>query len=227
MEENEEKKPNDGNVVEEKKPTNGMAIASLVFGIITLVLMLLSWSVVGGIIGIITGIVGMVLGIVSVKKAKTGMGMAGLVTSIIGLVMCIIFTIGCVACGIGVFKTVNEGKISDDTVQEAADELAKESDKLVVREALNLSITACQAEYYTDHFAGSSQNTGATIGQLVTKMEDEGYTIFDENKNRCYSYYTEPIADSTIYVSVKDGTTPAYKAVISSSRTITSFDVVE
>lgn len=65
--------------------TNGMAIASLVLGII---------SIVAGccvpIVGIILGIVGIVLSVLSKKSGKSKMGTAGLICSIVGIIFSIL-----------------------------------------------------------------------------------------------------------------------------------------
>lgn len=66
----------------------GMAIASLVLGIASLVLMCL-WY-----LAIPCGIVGLILGIMSGKRMKTGMATAGVVLSIIGLVLSLIWIFG-------------------------------------------------------------------------------------------------------------------------------------
>lgn len=73
-----------------------MAVASLVLGIISIVL-----SFFGGInlFGGIIGIVGIVLGVYGKKNPeKKGMATAGLVCSIIGTILCLIFYVACVAC---------------------------------------------------------------------------------------------------------------------------------
>lgn len=71
------------------EPSNGMAIASMVVGIVGL---LTSWFT----IGFIAGVVALILGILSVKKPKgKGMAIAGIVTG--GLAMLtgiIVFMIG-------------------------------------------------------------------------------------------------------------------------------------
>lgn len=80
-----------------------MAVASLVLGIISIVL-----SFFGGLnlFGGIIGIVGIVLGVLGKKDPeKKGLATAGLVCSIIGTILCFILYIACVAClgGLGAF----------------------------------------------------------------------------------------------------------------------------
>ena len=65
----------------------GMAVSSLVLGIVSIVLMCL-WYV-----SIPCGIVGLVLGILAKKKGQKGMATAGIVLSIIGLVLVVVFFI--------------------------------------------------------------------------------------------------------------------------------------
>lgn len=74
---------------------NGKAVASLVLGIISLVLMFIPY---GGWVGLILGIVGIILGISAKKEAPSGMATAGLVLSIIAVALCAISLIACVAC---------------------------------------------------------------------------------------------------------------------------------
>ena len=77
----------------EEKKSNGLAIASLVLGIVSIVFcFIIQW------LGLIIGIVGIVLGVMAKKKNPTGMATAGLVLSIIGTVLCALVFIACVAC---------------------------------------------------------------------------------------------------------------------------------
>lgn len=74
-----------------------MAIASLVLGIVSIVVSLFfsstSW------LGAVTGIIGIILGAMARKDpAKKGLATAGLVCSIIGFVLSIIIFVACVAC---------------------------------------------------------------------------------------------------------------------------------
>ena len=70
--------------------TNGKAIASMVLGIVSLILILFG----GSIIGIILAIVGVVLGN-SVKRIDpyNGFAKAGRILSWIGLIICIVVTV--------------------------------------------------------------------------------------------------------------------------------------
>ncbi len=78
----------------EEKKSNGLAIASLVLGIVSIVFSFIAlyW------IGIIVGIVGIVLGVMAKKKNPSGMATAGLVLSIIGTALCALVFIACAAC---------------------------------------------------------------------------------------------------------------------------------
>jgi hypothetical protein len=77
----------------EEDPGKGMAIASLVLGIISLCMPYA---------GIATAIVGLVLGIIARKKQQatgmpTGMAIAGIVCSAISLAFAILITIFCIS----------------------------------------------------------------------------------------------------------------------------------
>ncbi len=73
-----------------------MGIASLVLGIISIVLSFVPGiNIYGGILGII----GIVLGALGKKTPeKAGIAKAGLVCSIVGTILCFLFYIACVAC---------------------------------------------------------------------------------------------------------------------------------
>ena len=81
-------------VVNDGKDFNGMAIASLVLGIISIVLNFVGYSWVG----LIMGIVGIVLGVSAKKNNPSGIASAGLIVSIIGTILCAFIFIACVAC---------------------------------------------------------------------------------------------------------------------------------
>ena len=76
-----------------KQPGHGLGVASLVLGIISLVLFLTNW------IAALFGLIGTVLGGVAKSKGNTeGVTKAGLVCSIIGLVLGLIIFISALAC---------------------------------------------------------------------------------------------------------------------------------
>lgn len=79
----------------EQKQTNGMAVASLVLGIVSAVCIFFGYL---AFIGIITGIVGLVLGVLAKKKQPCGMATAGIVLSAVALGLCVITFIACFAC---------------------------------------------------------------------------------------------------------------------------------
>ena len=85
-----------------------MAIASLVLGIISLVIALFISSV--GWLGTIIAIVGIILGVVARKRMDSSykMATAGMVCSIIGLVLSLILYIACVAC-VGALAAAGSG----------------------------------------------------------------------------------------------------------------------
>lgn len=84
----------------EQQGKKGLAIAGLIFGIVSLCA---AWFGYGAIAGIIAGIVGIVLSVLAKKSyteigQKSGMATAGLILSIIGLVLSVILFIACVIC---------------------------------------------------------------------------------------------------------------------------------
>jgi hypothetical protein len=68
-------------------PSNGMAIASLVLGIISVVFV---WIPVLGMIAWVTSPLGLIFGALAMRKpTHRGMAIAGLVCSVVGLVICL------------------------------------------------------------------------------------------------------------------------------------------
>lgn len=65
----------------ENKKTNGLAIAGMIVGILSILVMCL------GFFGAVVGVIGLVLSIVAQNKEKSGMGLAGIITSAIAIVV--------------------------------------------------------------------------------------------------------------------------------------------
>ena len=91
----------------EQQGKKGLAIASMILGIVACVIAW--WGLVCGIIAIVCAIVGLVLAIKAQKSykalgQKNGMATAGLILSIVGLVLSII---GTIVCGICVIAAAN------------------------------------------------------------------------------------------------------------------------
>lgn len=80
-----------GSVVETENAGKGMGIASLVLGIISLVLSCI-WY-----ISIPCAVVGIILGVLQNKKNKIGLATGGIVCSIIGIVLCVLLIVLAVA----------------------------------------------------------------------------------------------------------------------------------
>ena len=103
--------------------SKGMAVASLVLGIISVVIAAffgpLAW------LGIVLGVVGLVLAVLAKKKGKSGMATAGLVLSIIGLALSAIIFIACTACACAVDNAVEDalGADLDDALSQLENEL--------------------------------------------------------------------------------------------------------
>lgn len=79
--------------------SNGLSIASLVLGIISVIFsFLFVW------VGLVSGIIGIVLAIKGRKESKNGMAIAGLVLSIIGTCLSGVF----IACALCIINSVND-----------------------------------------------------------------------------------------------------------------------
>lgn len=80
-------------VAPQKKPSNGMAIASLVLGVLAIIFVFIyAW------IGIVLAVVSIVLAAIAKKESPSGLATAGLVLSIIALAICVIAVIAVIAC---------------------------------------------------------------------------------------------------------------------------------
>lgn len=87
----------------EGTPGKGLAIASMVLGIVSLVLCVIFMYLPA----LVCGIVGLILGIMAKKKAKSKMATAGFVCSLIGLIVSAVVWVSCVACASAVSNEVN------------------------------------------------------------------------------------------------------------------------
>lgn len=75
-----------------------MGVASLVLGIISIVLAIFT-GIFGGWIACILGIIGIILGAVARKNnIEDKMAKAGFVCSIVGTILSILFYVACIAC---------------------------------------------------------------------------------------------------------------------------------
>lgn len=75
-----------------------MGVASLVLGILAVLIDIFSSGVLGW-LGAIMAIIGVVMGALGMKKPESkGIATAGLVLSIVGLALCLIMYAACVAC---------------------------------------------------------------------------------------------------------------------------------
>ena len=93
----------------EVKKSNGMAIAALVCGILSLFFgACLGFLGITAWLGVVLGIVAVVLGVMANKKGKDGKATAGLVMGIIGLVLSAIIAISCTICAHKVNKAAKE-----------------------------------------------------------------------------------------------------------------------
>ena len=86
--------------MEPNTTNNGKAIASLVLGILSIVLAFLYWWV-----GLIGGIVGIVLGVQARKENPSSLATAGFVCSIIGVVLCCLM-LACAFCALGTLGAI-------------------------------------------------------------------------------------------------------------------------
>lgn len=112
-------------MADEQKKTNGMAVASLVCGILSLVLIcfgMFAW------IGLVLGILAIVFGVLGNKKEKDGKATAGLVMGIIGAAICAIVFISCTICAYNV-KKAGEKIVNSKEWNEVFDSIKDKSDK--------------------------------------------------------------------------------------------------
>jgi len=106
-----------------------MAIASLVFGILSI---LFIFTGPFSFVGIILGGVGIVLGALSRKQGPSDVATGGLVTSIVGCAMAMLFNLACIACFIGGKKVLEEAAKNPPMPQitKSLDDLTKGLKKL-------------------------------------------------------------------------------------------------
>ncbi len=107
------------------KKTNGMAVASLVCGILSLVSILFNmfaW------IGLVLGVLAIVFGVVANKNGKDGKATAGLVMGIVGAAVCTIVFISCAVCFYNVGKT-SQKIVNSKEWNEVFDSIKDKSDK--------------------------------------------------------------------------------------------------
>ena len=84
-----------------EQKNNGKSVASLVLGIIGVVVGFFGgWAWIGAILGII----GLILGVMGKKEAPSSMATAGIVLSIIAIALGLIVTIACYACVASIYS---------------------------------------------------------------------------------------------------------------------------
>ncbi len=78
----------------------GMGVTSLVLGIVSIVLVCLSFIKGVGVVGVILGLIGIILGASARKSGygRVGVATAGMVCSIVGMSLCLTMYIACVTC---------------------------------------------------------------------------------------------------------------------------------
>ena len=79
----------------EVKSKNGIAIASLVLGIVSIVCVFFGYGV---ILGLVFGIIGTILGAKARKESQTGLATAGFVCSLVGIILCVLGFVCAIAC---------------------------------------------------------------------------------------------------------------------------------
>ena len=92
----------------EEKKSNGLAIASLVLGIVAIVLCCV-WY-----ISIPCGILAIVFGTIGLRSSKRGMSISGIVTGIIGMIISIFIILMLVIFGFALGMTESIKDIIDD-----------------------------------------------------------------------------------------------------------------
>ena len=82
--------------MEENKNQSNLGVASMILGIVSIVLMCIPYI---GYASIVVAIIGIVLAAKAKKEGPSGMATAGLVCSIIALALWVIMIIAVIACG--------------------------------------------------------------------------------------------------------------------------------
>lgn len=74
---------------------NGLAVASLVLGILSIICVFFGY---GAILGLVFGIIGTILGAKARKESQTGLATAGFVCSLVGIILCVLGFVCAIAC---------------------------------------------------------------------------------------------------------------------------------
>ena len=95
-----------------EKPVNGFAIASLILGILAVVLMFVSWHPALAVPDILFGILAIVFGTIGMKRAKlnnspSGIAIAGLVCGIVSVSVAVLAMLCVGACAVAACSTID------------------------------------------------------------------------------------------------------------------------
>jgi hypothetical protein len=166
-----------------KKTGNGLAITSMVLGIVAFCL---GWT---GLFGLILGILAVIFGIIAlVQKQNKGMGIAGLVLGAIALVTALFITLAGLAILGGAAKVANEVNQEKQAVKDLKKDFSKGEtavfDKLSIQ-AVKVVPNYLPADGYTKPDAGkqfifvslSIKNTSsetASVNPFDFKLNDNG-----------------------------------------------------
>lgn len=176
---------------------SGLAVASLVLGIVGLVFTFV-------VIGVIPAIVGLILGIVALatKKPKKGMSIAGIVLSFLSILM----LVGIMSLIPSESNDSNVAEVQEDTQEEETEETVQPDNEPIQEDSES------QDESFSGLGVGSSFETEGlkvTINDAnldFTEYDDEYgfYTPEEGMKYIMVSFTFENIGDSDEYVSIYD-----------------------
>jgi len=110
-----------------------MAVAGILFGIISLMLSLTFFTFIGPVLGLIAGGIGIILSVIARKKQPDSLATVALITNILGAILNLIIALTCMACISGAKfvgdKVMKEMQKSDMDPGKIQDKFKKQFDE--------------------------------------------------------------------------------------------------